>query len=112
MIDPWRTRNFGAGYTAEWLPTGQHTWRILRNSEKKVRVFPTAREALKAAKARFFRSLEPEIRATLPVDADRLAAKLQAEAESFLKSSREDVRKAEMHYRPGKKPYKAVRGRA
>lgn len=111
MTDPWRARQFGVGYSAEWLPTGQHSWRILREAGK-VKTFPSAREALKAAKERFLKSLEPEIRATLPVDPDRMADKLKAEAESWLKSNRQDVKKAEIHYRPGKKPFKSMRGRA
>lgn len=111
MNDPWRARHFGNGYSAEWLPTGQRTWRILREAGT-VKVFTTARDALKAAKTRFLASLEPTIRATLPVDADRLEQKLAAEAESFLRSNRQDVRNTEVHYRPGKKPFKAMRGRA
>lgn len=111
MFDPWRARHFGIGYSAEWLPVGQHSWRILRNG-KKVVTFPTAREALKAAKEKFLKSLEPEIRATLPADPDRMAEKMKAEAESWLRSNRKDVRDAEIRRRPGKRPYKAMRGRA
>ena len=111
MNNPWRARQFGAGYSAEWLPVGMHTWRILRESGK-VKVFRTAREALKAAKERFLKSLEPEIRATLPADPDRMAEKMKAEAEAWLKSSRQDKQNAETHYRPGKKPFKSMRGRA
>ena len=92
------------------LPTGQCSWRILREAGK-VKVFRSARDALKAAKERFLKSLEPEIRATLPADPDRMAEKMKAEAEAWLKSSRQDVKKAETHYRPGKRPFKSMRGR-
>jgi hypothetical protein len=112
MSDPWRTRQFGVGYSAEWLPVGQHTWRFLRTAEKKVKVFRTAREALKAAKERFLRSLEPEIRATIPVDPDRMAEKLKAEAESWLKSSRQDKQAATTLRKPGRKQVIVMRGRA
>lgn len=111
MTDPWRTRQFGTGYSAEWLPTGQANWRILRK-EGQVRIFRTAREALKAAKDRFLRSLEPEIRATLPTDPDRIAEKLKAEAESWLKSSRQDKQSATTLRKPGRKQVIVMRGRA
>lgn len=111
MTDPWRTRSFGSGYSAEWLPTGQRSWRILKKSGD-VRIFPTAREALRAAKDKFMASLEPEIRATLPVDPGRIAEKLKAEAESWLKSSRDDRHAAETIRRPGRKQVIVMRGRA
>lgn len=111
MSDPWRTRQFGTGYSAEWLPSGQRSWRILKKNGK-VHVFPNARDALRAAKAKFLSSLEPEIRATLPVDPDRVAEKLKAEAESWLKSTREDRQAAETIRRAGRKQVVVMRGRA
>lgn len=111
MSDPWRAKHFGIGYSAEWLPCGQHTFRILRENGK-VKVFPSAREALKAAKERFLKSLEPEIRATLPADPDRMAEKMKAEAESWLKSSRQDKQAATTIRKPGRKQVIVMRGRA
>ncbi len=111
MSDPWRARQFGVGYSAEWLPTGQYSWRILREAGK-VNIFPSAREALRAAKERFLKSLEPEIRATLPADPDRMADKLKAEAESWLKSSREDKQAATTLRKPGRRHVIVMRGRA
>lgn len=111
MTDPWRAKHFGIGYSAEWLPCGQHTFRILREAGK-VKVFPSASEALKAAKDRFLKSLEPEIRATLPADPSRMADKLKAEAESWLKSSRQDVQAATALRKPGRKQVVVMRGRA
>ncbi|MCO5144571.1 MAG: hypothetical protein M9895_00180 [Aquamicrobium sp.] len=110
MSDPWRAKHFGVGYSAEWLPCGQRTFRILRESGK-VKVFPTAREALKAAKERFLKSLEPEIRATLAADPDRMAEKMQAEAEAWLKSSRQDKQDATTIRKPGRKHVIVMRGR-
>lgn len=111
MSDPWRAKQFGSGYSAEWLPTGQATWRILRKGGE-VHVFRTAREALRAAKERFLRYLEPEIRATLPADPDRMTQKLKAEAESWLKSSRQDKQAATTIRKPGRRQVIVMRGRA
>lgn len=111
MTDPWRAKQFGTGYSAEWLPIGMHTWRILREAGK-VKVFRSARDALKAAKERFLKSLEPEIRATLPADPDRMAEKMKAEAEAWLKSSRQDKQSATTIRKPGRKQVIVMRGRA
>ena len=111
MSDPWRAKHFGIGYSAEWLPCGQHTFRILRENGK-VKVFLTAREALKAAKERFLKSLEPEIRATLPADPDRMAEKMKAEAEAWLKSSRQDKQSATSIRKAGRRQVIVMRGRA
>jgi hypothetical protein len=52
------------------------------------------------------------VRSTVPVDPERIEKKLNAEAESWLRTSREDRRKAETQYRPGKKPLFVLPGRA
>lgn len=92
FIDPWRARHYGEGYSAEYLPIGESNWRILRKNGV-VRIFRTAREARQAAKERYFERLEPEVRASLPVDPERVASKLKAEAEQWIKSSRGDMKK-------------------
>lgn len=111
MSDPWRARQFGYGYSAEWLPVGQRTWRILKEAGK-VKQFPTAVDALRAAKNRFLETLEPEIRATLPADPDRIAQKLKAEAESWLKSSRQDKQNATAIRKAGRRHVVVMRGKA
>jgi hypothetical protein len=111
MADPWRARHFKGGYSSEWLPVGQHSWRIIRENGE-VKIFPNSREAMKAGKDRFLRSLEPEIRATLPVDPEKVADKLRSEAEAWLKSNRADVQAKTSIYRPGKKQVTVIRGRS
>jgi hypothetical protein len=111
MTDPWRARHFGAGYSAEYLPCGLRTWRILRQKGE-VHVFPTRAQAQEAAKEAYLRTVEPTIRATLPVDPEKVAAKLQDEAENWLKSKREDVKAAHTVHRPGKKAFRVMKGRA
>lgn len=111
MTDPWRAKHFDAGYSGEYLPPSQHSWRILREKGK-VRVFPTAAAAREAAKRRYLSIFDPLNFAERPDDPDKVAAKLAAEAESFLKSKREDVRRAETVRKAGRKPFVMVRGRA
>ncbi len=110
-IKPWRAGHFKGGYTAEWLPPGQRSFRIVKSGGQPI-VFPTRSEALGAAENAYVQRVEGHVRATLPVDPERLEAKLNAEAESWLRISREDRRKAETQYRPGKKPLFVLPGRA
>lgn len=111
MIDPWRARHFGAGYSAEYLPCGESRWRIIK-AKGEVQIFPTASAARAAAKEAWFRRLEPTIRATIPPDPDKLAAKLADEAENWLRSKREDVKAAHTIHRPGKRALVVMRGKA
>lgn len=111
MSDPWRSRHFGAGYSGEWLPCGQSTWRIIKEHGK-VKIFPSGRAAREAAKDKFLASLEPEIRSTLPADPDRMSRKLSAEAEQWLKSSRKDRQNATTIRKPGRKVVIVMKGRA
>ena len=110
-IKPWRAAQFGIGYSAEWLPAGQRSWRIVKSGGKPI-VFPTRSEALGAAENAYLQRIEGNIRATLPVDPERLQAKLTAEVESWLRTSREDRKKAETIYRPGKRRVLVIPGRA
>lgn len=116
MTDPWRAKQFGIGYSAEYLPCGQASWRILRErkADGKVapRSFPTVRDAIRAAKDAYLRSVEPEIRASLPFDPERVKSKLEADAEQWLKSKREDVKAAHTLRKPGRKQVIVMRGRA
>lgn len=109
-IDPWRARHFGAGYSAEYLPLGQASWRIYR-LKGVVQVYGTIREAEQQAKDAFLRSLEPEIRATLPFDATKAERRLHAEAETFVRSSRADLKKQRIERRPGGKSFTVTPGK-
>jgi hypothetical protein len=111
IIKPWRAQQFGRGYSAEWLPPGQRSWRIVKSGGSPI-VFATRSEALGAAENAYVQRVEGHVRATLPVDPERLEAKLNAEAESWLRTSREDRKKAETQYRPGRKPLFCLPGRA
>ncbi|WP_144378499.1 hypothetical protein [Mesorhizobium amorphae] len=115
MDDPWRAQHFGSGYSAEFLPLGQRTWRIVKSGGVPI-VFPTTRLAREAAKNAYLQRLEPSIRATIersPEDAQaRMEAKLLDEAENWLKSSRENVRAAETVHRPGRRRLIVMAGRA
>lgn len=116
MTDPWRARHFGSGYSAEYLPTGQHSWRLARGADGKPLVLPNRMEAEEAAKAAFLRSCEPEIRATCQRDPDdaaqRMADKLAANAEDWLRSSRSDKQAASIMHRKGGKRVLVMAGRA
>lgn len=109
-IKPWRAKQFATGYSAEYLPAGQRSWRIVKSAGNVV-VFRSMREAIAGAENAYLRLLEPTIRATLPVNPDRLSAKLSDEAENWLRSKREDVQKRETLHRPGKKPLIVLPGR-
>ncbi|MGE0290376.1 MAG: hypothetical protein AB7I42_25015 [Bradyrhizobium sp.] len=111
MSDPWRAKQFDKGYSAEFLPPGQRTWRMVKSGGEPI-VFGSFSEAHGAAKNAFLQRLEPTIRATLPVDPDRIAAKLADEAENWLKSKREDVKASSTLYRPGRKHVIVMAGRA
>lgn len=115
MNDPWRAQHFGSGYSAEFLPLGQRTWRIVKSGGVPI-VFPTTRLAREAAKNAYLQRLEPNIRATIersPEDAQaRMEAKLLDEAENWLKSSRENVKAAETVHRPGRRRLIVMAGRA
>lgn len=119
MTDPWRSRQFNdgvrEGYTGEYLPTGERNWRMCRSRGEPI-VFRTRNEALDAAKTAFLARYEPPLRATIersPEESEsRMAAKMQADAENWLKSNRRDVKGAETQYRAGKRPLKVMAGRA
>jgi len=108
---PWRAPQFSYGYSGEFLPPGQRTWRMVKEKGAP-KIFATRREAWEAAKDAWFRIAEPEIRATMPVDPSRIANKLGSEAESWLKSKREDRRATTEVRRPGKRVVVVMRGRA
>lgn len=113
--DPWRGRQFGAGYTAEFLPSGEKTWRFVRENGAP-KVFPTRAMAAEAAKQAFLARYEPPIRATIErsesEESERMASKLAGEADAFLRSSRQDVKAAQTHYRAGKRAFVAMQGKA
>lgn len=108
---PWRGRQFQGGYSAEYLPPGQRSWRIVKE-KCQPKVFPTVSQAIRAAQDAYLSIVDGKTRASLPVDPGRIAAKLQAEAEDWLRSNRQDVKGTATHYRPGKKPFQETRGRA
>lgn len=109
-IDRWRARHYGAGYSAEYLPPGQTNWRILRQN-KQVMVFLTAREAIQAAKARYLELHEPPIRSTTDKP-ERLEEKLKADAEQWLRSTREDRKKSTTIFGKNRRQIPVWRGRA
>jgi hypothetical protein len=113
--DPWRGRQFGTGYSAEYRPAGEATWRIVRR-DGEVAVYPTRAEAVEAAKQAFLARYETPIRATIQrseeEETQRMAEKLAGEADAFLRSSRQDVKAAQTHHRAGKRAFVEMRGRA
>lgn len=111
MMKPWRSGHFKGGYVAEFLPVGQRTWRMVKSGGEPV-IFPTSRAAVSAAENAYIARLEPTIRATLPVNPERLEAKLTAEAEQWIRSSREDKQKQTTMHRAGKRQVIILSGRA
>lgn len=114
MIDPWRARHFGTGYSAEFLPPGQHSWRIVKSGGVPM-VFLTAQQAREAGKNAYLQRVEGSILSTVQRPADeqeaRIEAKLKADAEQFLVSRRADVKAAHVEHRPGKRPLTVLTGR-
>lgn len=108
---PWRASHFKNGYAAEFLPPGQRSFRIVKSGGEPI-VFPSTRAAIAAAENAYLQRLEPKIRATLPVDQKRVAAKLADEAENWLKSKHADVKASSIVRQAGRKPFQVVAGRA
>lgn len=106
---PWRGKQFGIGYSAEFQPIGQRSFRIVKEAGK-VKVFPTVRDALRAAQDAFLATLSGSVRSTLPFDADRASRNLQAEAEDFLRIKR--GAKSETIRSLGGKSFKVIQGSA
>ncbi|MGB3898168.1 MAG: hypothetical protein WA973_06405 [Mesorhizobium sp.] len=115
MDKPWRAKQFMGGYSAEWLPPGQSIWRIVKSGGEAI-VFPSRSAALDAAQNTYLQRLNPTIRATVQIDPEkaeaRMEAKMLADAESWLKSKREDVKRTETIHRPGRKKLIVMTGRA
>lgn len=111
MIKPWRAKQFDGGYSAEFLPCGERSWRIVKAGGKVV-IFARRQQALTAAKNAYLARLEPNIRATLPIDPDRLSAKLSDEAENWLKSKRGDVKNQTAMHKAGRRPVIKLVGKA
>lgn len=110
MTDPWRASQFRHGYSAEWLPPGQASWRIIKHAGEPV-VFPTRRQAHQAAKDMYLSRIDGNIRATLPVDPERIAAKMTADAEQWLVTKREERKREETLFRAGRKPVIVMPGK-
>lgn len=106
---PWRGKHFGVGYSAEYLPTGQRSWRIVKEHGKP-KVFPTVSQAIRAAQDAFLATVSGSVRSTLPFDADRASRNLQAEAEDFLRIKR--GAKSETIRKPGKRAVLVIQGSA
>jgi hypothetical protein len=100
-----------SGYSAEYIPHEQHTWRMLKKGGKPI-IFLTRREAEKAAAQAFLSTIDGKTRSTLPVNPERLEAKLSAEAEQWIRSSREDKQKQTTMHRAGKRQVVILSGRA
>lgn len=106
---PWRAKQFKTGYSAEYLPPGQRSWRFVKSGGEVI-VFGSFGDALGAAENAYLQKLEPNIRATLPVDPERLEAKWAAKAEDWLRIKRGG---SETIYRGhGKKPLLTLKGSA
>ncbi len=106
---PWRGKQFLGGYSAEYQPVGQRSFRIIKEAGK-VKVFPTSRDALRAAQDAFLATVSGSVRSSLPFDADRASRNLQAEAEDFLRIKR--GAKSETIRKPGKRAVLVIQGSA
>ena len=104
---PWRGKQFLGGYSAEYQPVGQRSFRIVKEAGK-VKVFPTSREALRAAQDAFLATVSGSVRSTLPFDADRAERRMAADAEDFLRIKR--GAKSETIRKPGGKSFQVVHG--
>lgn len=112
---PWRAQQFSGGYSAEFRPPGQRSFRILKSDGKAV-VFTTRSAALDAAENAYLLRVEPPLRSSVEVSPEvkeaKLESKLADEAENWLRSNRRDIKNAETVYRAGKRPLKVMVGRA
>lgn len=113
MSNRWRALHFKTGYSAEFLPDGQRTWRYVKDSAGRPEVFPTRYDADRAARDAYYDYRDrSQIRATIPLDPARLKSKLEADAETWLKTKRDDAKAATTMRRPGKRTIVVMRGRA
>jgi hypothetical protein len=116
---PWRARHFDGGYSAEYLPDGGSVWRIVKHAvdgRRRVKVFPSVRQAEIAAQRAYLDDGRGKITSTVEIPDDikeaRMAEKFAAEAESWLKSSRQDKQAATAIHKPGRKQVIVMRGRS
>ena len=105
--EPWRAGQFRNGYTAEFIPPGQRTFRMLKE-DGRPKVFASRREAKQAALDAYLNHPD-SIRATTPPK--KVGSTLQAEAEQFMRSRREDIKKQTTHHRAGKRPLIVLSGK-
>jgi hypothetical protein len=110
-MTPYRGSQFGTGYSAEWLPPNQHTWRILRQAGK-VMVFPTQQQAKEAAEVAYWAEPRAKRVAGLPFDEQALADKMAASVEDWLISRRKDRQAQQVLHKPGRRPLVVIPGRA
>lgn len=112
---PWRAKQFMGGYSAEFIPAHQRTWRILKSGGKPV-VYATRAAANEAAMNAFLASVDGRVRTTIEIDPKtaeaRLEAKWRDEAENWLQSKRADAKAKTTLHRPGKKKVIVMTGRA
>jgi hypothetical protein len=87
---------------------GASQWRYVRENGER-RVFSTEHEASEAARRVALDILFPRIVSTID-KADRTVAEALG-VEEWLRSRRQDVKRAQTIYRPGKRPYVMQRGK-
>ncbi len=105
---PYRGAQFGAGYSAEFLPPGQSIWRYVKQ-DKKIAVFPTYEAARRAAERAYWSDPKAKRAIAGDLDEEALAAKIQAKAEDWLRVNRAPP---VVMRQPGKKAVSVFKGRA
>lgn len=115
LSDRIRASQFDGGYSAEFLPVGERSWRIVRSGGKPI-PFASRRAALAAAENALIQRMEPTIRATIQRSPEEAEARMEAimadEAENWLRSKRSDVKGRDVRYEAGRRPLVVLRGRA
>lgn len=109
-MKPWRAHRCGLVYHAEYLPEGGVVWRVVRSKGKPVR-FKSPEDAVSAAQDAYLAWVRQE-RAIFGTRDQTIEGKLEAEAESWLRSKRQDVKRSRTIHRPGKRPLRVMMGKA
>lgn len=105
----WRSMTFAGKIYGIYRLPGASQWRYLKEKGAR-KAFPTERDAITAARDKALSILFPQMTSSLPLDDKKVAESLGVE--QWLKSRREDVKKAQTLRRPGRRAVVVVRGRA
>lgn len=105
----WRALKFGSRIFGIYKLPGMSQWRYLKEKGGEKKLFPTQTAARDAARERALSILFPKMTSSLPVTEKGVADKLGVEA--WLKTKREDLKKAQTIRKAGRRSYTVIKGK-